>query len=132
MGHCDEKIAGALEILDGKWRPYILYQLFFNGTMRFSELQKALPNITKKMLASELRELEYHDIIERKVYGEIPPRVEYSVTDYGRKMFPLIEALAQWGMNHAEHLNELYGGERMMNPGDRDLRDDADAEPPRP
>ena len=87
--------------------------------MRFSELQRALPNITKKMLVSELRDLEYHDIIERKVYGEIPPRVEYSVTDYGRKMFPLIQALAIWGSNHAEHLNELYGGERMTDPDDR-------------
>ncbi|WEK54116.1 MAG: helix-turn-helix domain-containing protein [Candidatus Cohnella colombiensis] len=103
------KVETALEILVGKWKPIILYQLFSTGTMRFSELQKALPNITKKMLTMQLRELEYHDIVNRKVYHQIPPKVEYSITEYGQRITPLLQALNDWGMAHITHLNELYG-----------------------
>ncbi|ACS98917.1 winged helix-turn-helix transcriptional regulator [Paenibacillus sp. JDR-2] len=102
------RVETALEILVGKWKPVILYQLFTNGTMRFSELQRALPDITKKMLTSQLRELEYHDIVHRKIYMQIPPKVEYSITDYGMKMTPLLEAINAWGTMHIQHLNELY------------------------
>jgi DNA-binding HxlR family transcriptional regulator len=99
----------ALEILVGKWKPIILFHLFSNGTMRFSDLQRALPDITKKMLTSQLRELEYHDIVHRKVYLQIPPKVEYSITDYGMKMTPLLHSLVEWGTAHMQHLKELYG-----------------------
>ena len=110
--HC--KIETALEILVGKWKPVILFQLFSNGTMRFSELQKAIPDITKKMLTSQLRELEYHDIVHRKIYMQIPPKVEYSITEYGMKMAPLLQAMNDWGMAHVAHLNELYGEDRSV------------------
>jgi len=99
----------ALEIFVGKWKPVILLRLFANGTMRFSELQKAIPDITKKMLTQQLRELEYHDIVHREVYHQIPPRVEYSITDYGMSMGKVMQALNDWGVAHIAHLNELYG-----------------------
>ncbi|KQO12425.1 winged helix-turn-helix transcriptional regulator [Paenibacillus sp. Leaf72] len=109
------KVETALEILVGKWKPIILYQLFSQGTMRFSELQKSLPDITKKMLTSQLRELEYHDIVHREIYLQIPPKVEYSITEYGMRMAPLLQAMNEWGMSHIEHLNELYGEESKSN-----------------
>ncbi|WP_305728716.1 helix-turn-helix domain-containing protein [Paenibacillus sp. BC26] len=108
------KIETALEILVGKWKPVILFHLFGNGTMRFSELQRAMPDISKKMLTSQLRELEYHDIVHREVYRQIPPKVEYSITEYGAKMTPLLQAIGNWGMEHVQHLNELYGADRAV------------------
>ncbi|WP_088830890.1 winged helix-turn-helix transcriptional regulator [Paenibacillus tyrfis] len=103
------KFETALEILVGKWKPVILLRLFSNGTMRFSELQKAIPDITKKMLTQQLRELEYHDIVHREIYRQIPPKVEYSITEYGKGMATILQALNDWGVAHIEHLNELYG-----------------------
>ncbi|GIP26657.1 MarR family transcriptional regulator [Paenibacillus sp. J23TS9] len=108
------RVETALEILVGKWKPVILFQLFSNGTMRFSELQKAIPDITKKMLTSQLRELENHDIVHRKIYQQIPPKVEYSITEYGIGMTPVLQAMNDWGMAHVEHLNELYGEVREV------------------
>ena len=105
------KFETALDILVGKWKPVILLRLFSYGTMRFSELQKAIPDITKKMLTQQLRELEYHDIIHREVYRQIPPKVEYSITEYGQRMTPLLQAMNDWGVAHIDHLNELYGEE---------------------
>lgn len=110
----DCKVETALEILVGKWKPVILYQLFSNHTMRFSELQKAIPAISKKMLTQQLRELEYHDIVHREVYRQIPPKVEYSITEYGQGMATALEAINDWGMTHVEHLNELYGEDRTV------------------
>ncbi len=111
--NCDNKMETALEILVGKWKPVILYQLFTNGTMRFSELQKALPDITKKMLTGQLRELEYHDIVHRKIYQQIPPKVEYSITEYGQKMLPVMTALVEWGTAHMQHMEELGRSEQQ-------------------
>ncbi|MBO9604813.1 MAG: helix-turn-helix transcriptional regulator [Paenibacillaceae bacterium] len=108
------KMETALEILVGKWKPVILFHLFSSGTLRFSQLQKAIPDITKKMLTSQLRELEYHDIVHRQIYRQIPPKVEYSITEYGKGITPLIQALNDWGVAHVQHLNELYGEERSV------------------
>jgi DNA-binding HxlR family transcriptional regulator len=108
------KYEKVLEILFGKWKTVILYQLFSKGTMRFSELQRAIPDITKKMLTHQLRELEYHDIIHREVYHQIPPKVEYSISAYGQGLLPVLLAMSDWGMAHIKHLNELYGEERSV------------------
>lgn len=105
----DCKAEAVLEILVGKWKRVILEQLFSNGTMRFSELRRAIPDITKKMLTSQLRELEYHDIVRRQVYLDVPPKVEYSVTEYAHRLTPLLEGLNSWGTEHIEHLKEIYG-----------------------
>ncbi|MEH7113778.1 helix-turn-helix domain-containing protein [Neobacillus niacini] len=108
----DCKVETALDILVGKWKPVILYHILGKGTLRFSELQRLIPDITKKMLTSQLRELEYHDIINRKIYAQIPPKVEYSLTEYGKGLMPLLESMHHWGLAHIKHLNEIYGEER--------------------
>ena len=106
---CNGGIETALDILVGKWKPVILYHLMDNGTLRFSELQHSIPAITKKMLTTQLRELEYHNIINRKVYAQIPPKVEYSITEYGKGLMPVLMPMHEWGLKHLQHLNELYG-----------------------
>ncbi|QHW32847.1 helix-turn-helix transcriptional regulator [Paenibacillus rhizovicinus] len=107
----DCKANAALDILIGKWKPVILYQLGNGGTLRFSELQRAIPDITKKMLTSQLRELEYHDIVHREIYMQIPPKVEYSITEYGETLFPIIELMHNWGQKHVHHLEQKYRDE---------------------
>ena len=114
MSSTDCKVETVLEILVGKWKPIVLFHLFSNGTMRFSELQKAIPDITKKMLTQQLRELEYHDIVHREIYHQIPPKVEYSITEYGKGMATVLQAMNDWGMAHLNHLNELYGEDKSV------------------
>jgi DNA-binding HxlR family transcriptional regulator len=96
------------EILGGKWRLLILYQLF-SSTQRFKDLQQNIDGITPRMLTKELRLLEKFNIVEKEVYREVPPRVEYSLTDDGVKLFPLIENIKRFGETFAYLLNE---GER--------------------
>ncbi|MFJ7828384.1 winged helix-turn-helix transcriptional regulator [Psychrobacillus sp. NPDC096623] len=112
-GECEGNGTGtietALDILVGKWKPVILFHLLDKGTLRFSELQRLVPEVTKKMLTTQLRELEYHDIVNRKIYAQIPPKVEYSITEYGKGLMPLLLSMHEWGLTHLEHLDELYG-----------------------
>ncbi|MFB3165507.1 winged helix-turn-helix transcriptional regulator [Neobacillus sp. 179-J 1A1 HS] len=97
------RVDDALGILVGKWKPIILLHLLKNGTQRFSELKRSVPGITQKMLTNQLRELEDEDIIHRVVYPQVPPKVEYSITEYGRSLEPILEAMHQWGTNHTLH-----------------------------
>lgn len=97
------RVDNALEILVGKWKPIILLYLMQEGTHRFSELKRHLPDISQKMLTQNLRELEAEGIIERIVYPEVPPRVEYSMTEYGRSLEPILEAMHEWGTKHMQH-----------------------------
>lgn len=90
-------------VMVGKWKLTILYHLF-QGTKRFSELQHAIPDITKKMLASQLRELEEHDIVRRTVYNVIPPKVEYSLTEHGLSIEPVLDMMDEWGERHLAHM----------------------------
>lgn len=105
MEHTMESCAldPALDVIVGKWKMSILFHLF-QGTKRFSELQKGIPDITKKMLTSQLRELEEHDIIKRVVYPVVPPKVEYSLTEYGHSLQPVLNSIHLWGMAHAERM----------------------------
>lgn len=109
------KFESALDILIGKWKPVILLQLISNGTMRFSELQKAIPDINKKMLSQQLRELEYNDIVHREVYSQVPPKVEYSISPYGQSLGAVLQVMNDWGTTHIEHMNERYGEDRTEN-----------------
>ena len=86
-------------VIGGKWKGIIWWRLT-RGLGRFGELQRAIPQITKKMLAQQLRELERDGIVHRQVFAEIPPRVEYTLTDYGRSMSPVIEGICAWGALH--------------------------------
>ena len=87
----------ALNVVGGKWKGLILYHLH-TGTKRFNELLRLMPDITQRMLTRQLRELEKHGIIERKIYPQIPPKVEYSLSNLGLTLLPVIEALADWGL----------------------------------
>ncbi|WP_306983480.1 winged helix-turn-helix transcriptional regulator [Alkalicoccobacillus murimartini] len=91
----------------GKWKHRILFELTTNDVMRFNELKRSIPGITQKMLTAQLRELEHHDIVIRKVYAQIPPKVEYSMTEYGNSLQPLLAAMHDWGSKHAEHLKQI-------------------------
>lgn len=92
----------ALELISGKWRTHVIYELCKRPSCRFGELKKALPRITNTMLTSVLRDLESCGIIKREQFNEIPPHVEYSLTDKGKDMLPVFYELARWGEKHFE------------------------------
>jgi DNA-binding HxlR family transcriptional regulator len=86
----------ALEVIGGMWKVIIVRELR-NGTMRYSQLHRALKRVTHKMLAQQLRELEHDGVVSRKVYPQVPPKVEYSLTSLGRSLGPLLDSLHAWG-----------------------------------
>lgn len=102
-----EDLKKALRTLEGRWKLLILFHLFDKGTLRFSELERAIPDVTQKMLAQQLRQLEQDGIVSRKVYPEIPPKVEYSLTPWGQSMCPALDALLQWAAKRP--CNEVSG-----------------------
>ena len=82
-------------VIGGRWKVPIIWHLF-GGTKRFSELRRAMPNVTQKMLTQQLRELEEDGVVRRKVYAEVPPRVEYSLTERGQSLKPVVESMCRW------------------------------------
>jgi DNA-binding HxlR family transcriptional regulator len=94
-------VEGTLGLIDGKWKGVVLYHLF-EGTLRFNEIRRRLPSVTPRMLTNQLRELEADGLIGRKVYAEVPPKVEYSLTRRGRSLKPVIMALKAWGDTHVD------------------------------
>ena len=92
-----------LGLIDGKWKGVILFHLQ-EGCLRFSELRRRLPGITQRMLTKQLRALEDDDLITRKVYAEVPPRVEYALSETGQRLRPVIEILRAWGVDHKARL----------------------------
>ena len=88
-----------LDLIGGKYKALILWHLA-EGVLRFSELRKVVPNATPKMLTQQLRELEADQLIHREVYPVIPPKVEYSLTDLGRSLMPILVAIRDWGANY--------------------------------
>ena len=92
-----------LEVIGGKWKCVILWHVR-NRVRRFNELRRLIPDASQKMLTTQLRELERDGLIARRVYAEVPPRVEYSITSYGATLSPTLEAMCQWGLQHrAQH-----------------------------
>lgn len=89
-------IETVLSMLEGRWKMVILFQLFARPVLRFSELERAIPKVSQKMLAQQLRELERDGLVERKVYAEVPPKVEYRLTDGGRALCPALDQLLEW------------------------------------
>ena len=92
-------VEASLRIIGGKYKAIILWHLI-GQPLRFSELKRFLPQATPKMLTQQLRELEKDDILHREVYPVVPPHTEYSLTDFGRTLIPIIEAMCAWGETH--------------------------------
>lgn len=95
-------VEAAIEAIGGKWKGPILYHL--ETTKRFNELHRLLPNVTQRMLTKQLRELERDGIVQRTVYAEVPPRVEYNLTDFGRTLEPVMRELEKWGTQYLQKL----------------------------
>jgi DNA-binding HxlR family transcriptional regulator len=90
----------AIDILGGKWKMRIIWYLL-DGTKRFSDFARKIPNISQKTLTQQLRELENKDIISRKIYAEMPPRVEYTLTEYGYQLSDVLKGLSNWSHQYA-------------------------------
>jgi DNA-binding HxlR family transcriptional regulator len=100
--HCAMDVT--MRYIGGKWKTVVLWYLR-KDKKRFSELRKLIPNITEKMLSLQLKDLEKDGVVTRKVYPEVPPRVEYYLTPFGKSMIPMLEEIAKWG----RHLSETKG-----------------------
>ncbi|WP_239616347.1 winged helix-turn-helix transcriptional regulator [Cohnella mopanensis] len=98
-------IETVIHVIGGKWKSMILWNLT-ESTKRFGDLEKLIPDASQKMLAQHLRELEQEGVIERTVYPTIPPKVEYSLSEYGRTLLPVTEMMCAWGDNHNERKRE--------------------------
>ncbi|ADM38859.1 winged helix-turn-helix transcriptional regulator [Bacillus spizizenii ATCC 6633 = JCM 2499] len=98
-------VEATLEVIGGKWKCVILCHLT-HGKKRTSELKRLMPNITQKMLTQQLRELEADGVINRIVYNQVPPKVEYELSEYGRSLEGILDMLCAWG---ASHINRVYG-----------------------
>ncbi|MHA1523896.1 MAG: winged helix-turn-helix transcriptional regulator [Alphaproteobacteria bacterium] len=99
-GMCPMQVA--IKIIGGKWKPVILYHLA-DGMLRFGALHRSMDDITQRMLTLQLRELERDGLVARKVYAQVPPKVEYSLTPVGEEMVAALRPLADWGMHHLDY-----------------------------
>lgn len=102
---CEMEIT--LSIMGGKWKPLILYYLIESGTKRFGEIMYFLNSASQKTLTKQLRELERDGLITRKIYAEIPPKVEYSITKKGSSLFPILELMCEWGEKNTTNNYEI-------------------------
>ncbi len=102
--NCEKELT--LTIIGGKWKMLIMWHLGKEGTKRFGELKSMMSGITQRMLVSQLRELEEDQIVHRKVYPVVPPKVEYSLTEHGRSLMPILESMDEWGKNYMETVIE--------------------------
>lgn len=93
-----------LTLIGGKWKPVILWHLANDGIKRYGEIKKLLIGITHKMLSQQLKELEADGLIHREEYHQIPPKVEYSLTDKGKTLIPILQLMCQWGQENMEHI----------------------------
>lgn len=96
-------MAIALRILGGRWKPGIIWHLA-QGRMRYSQLKALIPNISERMLVQQLKELEKYGFVERFAFPEVPPRVEYALTEEGKTLIPIVQSLAEWGNSQRDKL----------------------------
>jgi DNA-binding HxlR family transcriptional regulator len=109
--HCAMDIT--MHFIGGKWKTVVLWYLR-KDKKRFSELRKLIPNITEKMLSLQLKKLENDGIVKRKIYAEVPPKVEYYLTDFGKTLIPMLEEIAKWGRGLAEAKGKLVDKRRTQ------------------
>ena len=110
MGECGLKELGgrqyycpvelALQVIGGKWKPLILHYLGEGRVLRFNELKRTIPSITQKMLTAQLRELEADGLVTRTVYAQVPPKVEYALSELGQSVMPVMRSLCEWGKGY--------------------------------
>lgn len=101
-------IDAALDVVGGKWKALILWALS-TGTQRFGDLKRMVPGVTEKMLIQQLRELEHDGIVSREIYPQVPPKVEYSLTELGVSLNAALVTLGTWGNEHMDHICEVKG-----------------------
>jgi DNA-binding HxlR family transcriptional regulator len=101
-------VEAAIKLIDGRWKLIILFHLFGGKTRRFSDLERLIPDVSQKMLIQQLRQLEAGGLVMRTVYPEVPPRVEYSLTEWGQALCPALDAILKWSelRDHPELLPE--------------------------
>ncbi|TDH35783.1 HxlR family transcriptional regulator [Pseudohoeflea suaedae] len=90
-------VEATISLIDGKWKAVILFHLMEKGVLRFNEIRRHIPNVTQRMLTNQLRELEADGLIARKVYAQVPPKVEYSLSPRGESLGPILVSLKDWG-----------------------------------
>ena len=95
-------VEATMSVIGGKWKCLIIHHLI-DGTKRFNELRRLIPAITQRMLTSQLRELEADRIVNRKVYAQVPPKTEYSLTELGNSLEPVLWAMHDWGSGYQDH-----------------------------
>ncbi len=95
-----------LSVMGGTWKPMIIFKLMTGKKLRFMELSREIPNVTQRMLTLQLRELENDGIVQRTVHAEVPPRVDYELTELGLTLKPVLLAMRTWGMKYAELLDQ--------------------------
>lgn len=96
-------VATTVQIIGNKWKLLIIRNLIYNGKQRFSDFLKSIPAISKKVLTDNLRALENDGLIEREVFAEVPPRVEYSLSLVGKSLKPILDAMFDWGTNYKDN-----------------------------
>lgn len=97
----------ALEVLGGKWKGLILFHLSDGTEKRFNQLKRLIPGITQRMLTKQLRELEADKVVRRKIFQEVPPKVEYALTEFGLTLSPILEGLHRWGNEYIDEINKI-------------------------
>ncbi|SKC87945.1 transcriptional regulator, HxlR family [Burkholderia sp. CF099] len=106
-------VEAVFRLLEGRWKLVILFHLFGGQVQRFSDLEKLIPGISQKMLAQQLRQLEADGIVERKQYPQVPPKVEYRMTEWGQALCPALDSLLKW--SEEKNMNKEGVIQKNMN-----------------
>jgi len=99
-------VEACVEVIGGKWKGVILFHLL-GGTKRFNELMRLMPDVTQRMLTRQLRELEDDQVVNRKIYAEVPPKVEYSLTNFGKTLEPVLRMIQAWGVEYIGQITQI-------------------------